>query len=152
MMMMIKLTDKVIKRAQKVNAKSVRLNEIFRLWYLESDWVAKSSLFGRETWSSGYGRRLMFWRSWVQIPALYTGWTFILCKFCNDVCLKRPKINDKRGRGWSIFKKVNFHLEFQTLPRQVLYILMDIGIINAISDSRSSFVVRYKRRLVIWWS
>ena len=27
-------------------------------------------------WSSGYGRGLMFWRSWVQIPAPYTGWTF----------------------------------------------------------------------------
>ena len=24
-------------------------------------------------WSSGYGRRLMFRRSWVRIPALYTG-------------------------------------------------------------------------------
>ena len=29
----------------------------------------------------------------------------ICCKFCNDVCLKIPKINDKRGRGWPIFKK-----------------------------------------------
>ena len=25
---------------------------------------------------SDYGRRLMFERSWVRIPALYTGWTF----------------------------------------------------------------------------
>ena len=24
---------------------------------------------------------------------------YICCKNCNDVCLKRPKINDKRGRG-----------------------------------------------------
>ena len=31
---------------------------------------------GREPWSSGYGKRLAFWRSWVQIPAPYTGWTF----------------------------------------------------------------------------
>ena len=30
----------------------------------------------QEPWSSGYGRRLMFPRSGVQIPALYTGWTF----------------------------------------------------------------------------
>ena len=29
--------------------------------------------------------------------------TLICCKICNDVCLKRPKINDKRGRGWPIF-------------------------------------------------
>ena len=31
---------------------------------------------GREPWSSGFGRRLMFPRSWVQIPALYTGRIF----------------------------------------------------------------------------
>ena len=31
---------------------------------------------GQEPWSSGYGRRLMFQRLWVQIPAPYTGWTF----------------------------------------------------------------------------
>ena len=29
----------------------------------------------------------------------------ISCKNCNDVCLKRPKINFKRGRGWTILKK-----------------------------------------------
>ena len=28
--------------------------------------------------------------------------TYSCCKNCNDVCLKRPKINVKRGRGWSI--------------------------------------------------
>ena len=36
----------------------------------------------REPWSSGYGWRLMIQRSWVRIPALYTGWnfyTFICC-------------------------------------------------------------------------
>ena len=50
----------------------------------------------------------MFQRSWVQIPGPYAGWTFftyICCKNCNDVCLKRPKINDKRGRGRPIFLK-----------------------------------------------
>ena len=31
--------------------------------------------------------------------------TFICCKNCNDDCLKRPKINDKRGRCWPIIKK-----------------------------------------------
>ena len=30
--------------------------------------------------------------------------TLICCKICNDVCLKRPKINIKRGRGWPILK------------------------------------------------
>ena len=50
--------------------------------------------FGREAWSSGYGRRLVFGRSWVRISAPYTGWTighfftFICCKNC-IVCLKQ---------------------------------------------------------------
>ena len=30
--------------------------------------------------------------------------TFISCKNCNGVSLKRPKINNKRGRGGPIFK------------------------------------------------
>ena len=30
---------------------------------------------GRESWSSGYGWRLVFQRLWVRIPATYTGWT-----------------------------------------------------------------------------
>ena len=30
---------------------------------------------GREQWSGGYGRRLPFRRSWVQIRASGTGWT-----------------------------------------------------------------------------
>ena len=37
----------------------------------------------REPWSSGYERRLMFQRLWVQIPAPYSGssfFTFICCK------------------------------------------------------------------------
>ena len=29
--------------------------------------------------------------------------TYIWCKNCNDVCLKRPEINDNRDRGWPIF-------------------------------------------------
>ena len=50
----------------------------------------------------------MFQRLGVRISAPYTGWTFFhiyLLKKCNDVCLIRPKINDKRGWGWPIFKK-----------------------------------------------
>ena len=30
----------------------------------------------QEPWSSGYGKRLTFRRSWVRIPAPYIGWTF----------------------------------------------------------------------------
>ena len=55
--------------------------------------VQANFIGGREPWSSGYGRRLMFQRLWVQIPALYTGWTFftfICCKNFN-VYLKRRK-------------------------------------------------------------
>ena len=49
---------------------------------------------GREPWSGGYGRRLVFQRLCVQIKAPYTGWTFfsyICCKNC-DVYLKRQKV------------------------------------------------------------
>ena len=50
-------------------------------------------------WSSGYERRLMFKRSWVWILVPFTGWkwhffTLICCKKYNDVCLKRPKMNE----------------------------------------------------------
>ena len=61
-------------------------------------------------WSSGYGRRLIVRRSCVQIPAPYNGWIFfayICYKICNDNCLKRPKINYKRGRVWPIFKSTH---------------------------------------------
>ena len=46
-------------------------------------------------------------RSWVRIPAPYTGWTFftwVCCINCN-VCLKRPKINAKEA-GDGPFKKL----------------------------------------------
>ena len=42
-----------------------------------------------------------------RIPVPYTGWTFFhinLLKICIDVCLKRPKLNEKRP-GWPIFLK-----------------------------------------------
>ena len=49
----------------------------------------------------------MFQRSRVWTPALLTEWTFFTyifcCKNCNDVSLKRTKMNDKWGRGWLIF-------------------------------------------------
>ena len=68
---------------------------------------------GREPSSSGYGKRLTFWRSWVQIPVPYTGWTFftyICCQNCNVVCLKRPKINKKEaGIGPFLKKNLCWH-------------------------------------------
>ena len=52
-------------------------------------------------WSSGYGMRLMVWRSWVRIPALYTEWIFFIYICCKNfhVCLKKTKNEWKRGRG-----------------------------------------------------
>ena len=68
----------------------------------EDNQISLMDTKGREPWSCGYGRRLMFWRLWVQIPAPYTGWknfTYNCCKNCN-VCLK--KTENKQKSGWPI--------------------------------------------------
>ena len=61
-----------------------------------------------EPWSSGYGRRLTFQRSWVWIPAPDTGWIWHFSHwFVVEIILfvwKRPKINEKEA-GDSPFKK-----------------------------------------------
>ena len=49
-----------------------------RMW--QKLWEISLCCWGWEPWSSGYGKRLMFRRSWVQIPAPYTGWTFFHIK------------------------------------------------------------------------
>ena len=60
-----------------------------------------SIMFGRETWSSGHGRRLTFKRSCVRIPAPDTLWAFftyiVVPKNCN-VCFKRPIKEDGHFR------------------------------------------------------
>ena len=94
---------------------------------------SKEKEAGREPWSSGNGWWLMFWRSWVQISAPYTRWSFrhfltlICCKNC-IVCLKRPKINEKeagvgplkkekRGLECRISKTIRFYYwYFHTKP------------------------------------
>ena len=60
--------------------------------------------FGRQPWARGYGRGLMFWRSWVQILAPYTGWTFFshLC-VAKFYCLLKTKINEKEAVDGQIF-------------------------------------------------
>ena len=69
----------------------------------ESVCVMKNDvLWGREPWSSGYGRRLMFRRSWVQIPALFTGWTFFTYFCCKKIA---TKINLKRPGMAHFLKK-----------------------------------------------
>ena len=56
---------------------------------------------GMLPWSSGYGRRLMFQRSWVQIPVPYTGWTVFSHLFVvkNVLFVRRDENKRKRGRG-----------------------------------------------------
>ena len=55
-------------------------------------------VLGRKPWSSGYRRRLMFERLWVQIPAPYTGWMWhFFTMICCIVCLKRSQINEKEA-------------------------------------------------------
>ena len=78
-------------------------------------------LLNLEPWSSGYGWRLMFQRSWVRMPAPYTGWAFftlICCKIC-IVCLKKAENKRKRGRSWAIL----FYLIkiFMTLCQSLMY-------------------------------
>ena len=41
---------------------------------IESCLAPNSANLGREPWSIGYGRRLVYRKSWVRIPALHTGW------------------------------------------------------------------------------
>ena len=67
----------------------------------------------------------MLRNSWLRIPASYTGWTFftyICCKNCNDACLIRPKINDKRGRGWPI-KKIHLLKLCRLIPTVEIYFM-----------------------------
>ena len=90
-----------------------RKNTLSLSLFERADRSVKYFKVGREPWSSGYGKRLTFQRSWVRIPAQYTGWTFftyICCKNCN-VCLKRPKINEKEA-GVGPFK--NYLKRFRT--------------------------------------
>ena len=57
-------------RTQWIRAHSLKLEGIRNTFCV----FQREEFLGRETWSSGYGRRLMFRRSWVCIPALYTYW------------------------------------------------------------------------------
>ena len=63
----------------------------------------RCKFFGLEPWFSGYGWRLMFWRSWVRIPSLYTRWTFFVVTI---VLFVKKDVNKlKRGRKLPIFLK-----------------------------------------------
>ena len=68
----LKMTFRALNRSKKVSSLFLQTN------YLR---------FGREPWSSGYGKRLTFQRSWVRFPAPYTGWTFF-----TFICFKNCKV------------------------------------------------------------
>ena len=72
----------------------------------------------------------MLRRSWVWIPAPYTGWIFFnynCCKNCHDVCLRRPKINLKRGRGWRIKKPHLYIGRFRTKVKTDFLVAQEKG-------------------------
>ena len=94
-----------------------------------------------EPWSCGYGRRLMFQRSWVRILVPYTGctwhfFTLIGCKNC-IVCLKRPKINEKETGIAPFFN--NKKLLYPMWP--------DVGIIGC-TFSKSCDIAVFTSKLV----
>ena len=53
----------------------------------------------------------MFERSWVRIPAPYTGWTFFLIDLMRKLFVWKDENKRKRGLGWPIFKKDIFKLD-----------------------------------------
>ena len=68
---------------------------------------------------------LAFQRLWVQIPALNAGWTFFTfncCNNCDDVCLKRPKINEKEAGVGPFLKKQFFVKVAQNLGQHLAYV------------------------------
>ena len=57
-------------------------------------------LLGRDPWSSGYGRRLMSWWSWVWIPAPFLYWMDIFAHiFVVKIVMFSWKDKNKRKRG-----------------------------------------------------
>ena len=66
------------------------------------------NLLGREPWSSGYWRWLMFERSWVRILAQYTGWTwqFFTSICCKNWLFEKTENKQKERPGWPIYKKI----------------------------------------------
>ena len=59
--------------------------------------------YGREPWSSGCGTRPMSWRSWVRIPAPYTGWTFFTFICCKIVMFVWKDENKQKEAGFGPF-------------------------------------------------
>ena len=83
--------------------KLIKVLKLFK-WAVPK-WVYQSILL--ELWSSGYGRRLIFQRSWVRIPAPYTRWTFFTFICCENfnVCWKDENKQKEAGVGQFFFFK-----------------------------------------------
>ena len=63
---------------------------------------------GWEPWSSGYERRLMYWRGSVRISASHSGWTFFTYICCKIVMFVRnDEIKTKKSLGIAHFLKTN---------------------------------------------
>ena len=81
--------------------------------------------------------------------------TYICWKNCNDVCLKRPKINDTRGRGWVIFyqkitlmlQKANESMSFLALTSSPYYFTRFLISMKLI---RGSITVRLTSCFFVW--
>ena len=79
-------------------------------------------LNGLEPWSSGYGRRLTFQRSWVRIPAPDIGWTWLLRK------KGKKEINKKAIE----LKKYEFIVKERKRRKKVRYKASVIGLKSSI--------------------
>ena len=77
--------------------------------------IHRFEVFKSEPWSSGYGRRLMLWSSWVRIPAQHIGWTCFTYTFCK-ICSKRQTVSEKEAGGWPLIKKRRWLLQFLYFP------------------------------------
>ena len=77
-------------------------------WPIENFAVINIVISGREPWSSGDGRRLVFQRSWVWIPVLYTALT--LLSVLRIVMFVWKDENKRiRGRKGPFLKKTHCH-------------------------------------------
>ena len=89
-----------------------------------------------ETWFRGYGMRLI--QEVVDsypVQRILDGHFHIYYKNCN-VCLKRPKINVKRGRGWPIFLKKHDNMESIVVRCQAKHFQKGINLVSTNLDDR----------------
>ena len=75
------------------------------IWVIEDDTRMRINILKLNvSLISGYGRRLLFRRSRIWIPAPYTGWTFFTYICCKLWMFEKTIINEKEGRD-AHFKK-----------------------------------------------